>query len=83
MLPNGRGGRFEFDYFSLKRKGRQSVLMKIRKNDSLSQRSELGLGLFFFIPSVLVLWSDTAREIGKTYYGKEVRTDDKEMECAC
>lgn len=23
------------------------------------------------------------REIGKTYYGKEVRTDDKEMECAC
>lgn len=23
------------------------------------------------------------REFGKTYYGKEVRTDDKEMECAC
>lgn len=23
------------------------------------------------------------REIGKTYYGKEVRTGDKEMECTC
>lgn len=54
-----------------------------RAFDGGSVQSLIELGLSPAISFFSCLEEIGVREIGKTYYGKEVRPDDKEMECAC